>query len=89
MILHALIARKWRWFAISFVYKSAIDGIVAWLPGLGINPSASPWLMDALLIAPFALIGVLVLLKLRREWDASPFTAASCRRWPSMKPAVP
>ena len=68
MILRALIDRKWPWFWVSFAYKSAVDSVAAWLPDSGTSLLSSPWLMEWLCFAPFALIGVLVLLYLRRRW---------------------
>jgi uncharacterized membrane protein YhfC len=68
MILRALVDRKWQWFGVSFVYKTAIDGVAAWLLLSGTSLRSSPWLMEWLCFAPFALIGVLVLLNLRRKW---------------------
>lgn len=68
MILRALINRKWQWFWAAFVYKSAVDSVAAWLVGSGSSLMSHPWLMEWLCFAPFALVGVLVLLNLRRRW---------------------
>jgi uncharacterized membrane protein YhfC len=68
MILRALIDRKWQWFWVSFAYKSAVDSVAAWLLLSGTSLLSSPWLMEWVCIAPFALIGVVVLLCLRRTW---------------------
>jgi uncharacterized membrane protein YhfC len=68
MILRALLERKWRWFGLSFAYKSAVDGVAAWLLFSGTSLLYSLWLREWLCLAPFALIGVLILLHLRRRW---------------------
>lgn len=68
MILHALIARQWRWFAASFVCKSAVDTVAAWLLLSGTSLRTSPWMMEWICIAPFALISVGALFHLRRVW---------------------
>lgn len=71
MILRALIDRKWPWFWVSFAYKSACDSVAACLNLSGTSLRSSPWLMEWVCVAPFALIGVLVLLNLRRRWMES------------------
>ena len=68
MILRALIDRKWPWFWVSFAYKSAVDSVALWLILSGTSLFYSLWLREWLCFAPFALIGVLVLLYLRRRW---------------------
>jgi hypothetical protein len=68
MILRALVDRKWRWFWVSFVYKSAVDGVAAWVILSGTGLRSSPWLMRWLCFMPFALIGLWALLYLRRGW---------------------
>lgn len=68
MILRALIDRRWPWFWVSFAYKSAVDGVAAWLVLSGTSLLQSHWLMEWVCVAPFALIGALVLLYLRRRW---------------------
>jgi uncharacterized membrane protein YhfC len=68
MILRALVDRKWPWFGVSFAYKSAVDGVAAWLLLSGTSLRSSPWLTEGICFAPFALIGLLVLLNLRRRW---------------------
>ncbi len=68
MILRALIGRKSQWFWVSFAYKSAVDSVAAWLILSGTSLLSSPWLMEWVCFAPFALIGVLVLLHLKRRW---------------------
>jgi len=68
MILRALVERQWRWFAASFAYKSAVDGVAAWLLLSGTSLRFSPWAMEWICFAPFALVGVAVLLHLRRVW---------------------
>ena len=70
MILRALIDRKWPWFWVSFAYKSAVDSVAVWLILSGTSLLYSLWLREWLCFAPFALIGVLVLLYLRRKWMA-------------------
>jgi hypothetical protein len=68
MILRALIDRKWRWFWVSFAYKSTVDTVAVWLILSGTSLLYSLWLREWLCFAPFAVIGVLVLLYLRRRW---------------------
>ena len=68
MILRAVIDRQWGWFAVSFVYKSAVDGLAAWLLLSGLSLFSSLWVMEWLCFAPFGLAGLLVLLYFRRHW---------------------
>lgn len=68
MILRALVDRKWQWFGVSFAYKSAVDGVAGWVILSGTSLQSSPWLRECICVAPFALIGVLALFKLRRRW---------------------
>lgn len=69
MILRALVDRQWRWFWVSFIYKSAVDCVAAWVILSGTRLCSSPWLMEWLCFMPFAVIGVCALIYLRREWD--------------------
>jgi uncharacterized membrane protein YhfC len=73
MILRALMDRQWRWFWISFLYKSAVDCVAAWVILSGTRLRSSPLLMELICFLPFALIGLWVLSYLRREWDKPGF----------------
>jgi len=68
MILRAFIERRGRWFGASFAYKSAVDGVAAWLLLSGTSLRSYPWMMEWVCFAPFALIGVVVLGWLGRRW---------------------
>lgn len=68
LILHSLNQGTWRWFAAAFIYKSAIDAVAAWLQSAGAGWMASPWTMEWLFMAPFGVLGVLILIYLRRRW---------------------
>ena len=69
MILRALVGRQWRWFWVSFLYKSAVDTVAAWVILSGTSLRSSPLLMEWFGFMPFALIGCGALLCLRREWN--------------------
>jgi uncharacterized membrane protein YhfC len=68
MLLRGLLERKWRWFWASFVYKSAVDTVAAWLVISKSNLLFSPWLMEWLCFAPFAVLGLLLLFYMKRMW---------------------
>jgi uncharacterized membrane protein YhfC len=68
LIVRALIKRQWRWFWASFVYKSAVDGVAAWLLLSGTNLLSHHWLMEWICFAPFALLGIIGLLYMSRIW---------------------
>jgi uncharacterized membrane protein YhfC len=72
MILWAFTSRQWGWFAASFGYKTAVDGLAAWVMFSGLGLFSSPWLMESLCFGPFALAGLLVLLYFRRNWQEEP-----------------
>jgi uncharacterized membrane protein YhfC len=69
MILRALIDRQWRWFWVSFLYKSAVDSVAAWVILSGTSLRSSPLLMEWACFMPFALIGLGALIYLRRAWE--------------------
>jgi uncharacterized membrane protein YhfC len=81
MILRALIDRSWKWFALSFIFKSAVDSVAGWLLFSGTSLIGFPW-RCRLIFAPFAVLGVLVLFYLRRRWRES----ASISPMPGMTP---
>jgi uncharacterized membrane protein YhfC len=70
MILHAVMTRTWRWFWLGFAYKSAMDVVAAWLLLSGATLMASPWRMEWICFAPFAIAGIVLLFWLRRQWHA-------------------
>jgi hypothetical protein len=72
LIVRALVGRQWRWFWVSFVYKSAVDGVAAWLLLSGTNLLSHHWLMEWICFAPFALLGVIGLVYLGKNWPESP-----------------
>jgi uncharacterized membrane protein YhfC len=78
MIVHALRQRRWRWFVASFLYKSGIDAVAAFviLAGTGLM-SARPWFVELVLFGPFAYAGIFILAALRRIWDATDIPATS------------
>jgi uncharacterized membrane protein YhfC len=76
MILRALVDRQWRWFWVSFFYKSAVDSVAAWVILSGTSMRSSPFLMEWVCFMPFALIGLGTLIYLRREWDKEAPTSA-------------
>jgi hypothetical protein len=72
LIVGALVERRWRWFWASFVYKSAVDGVAAWLLLSGTNLLSHHWLMEWICFAPFALLGIIGLVYLGENWRESP-----------------
>jgi uncharacterized membrane protein YhfC len=77
LIVRALVKRQWRWFWASFVYKSAVDGVAAWLLLSGTNLLYHHWLMEWICFAPFALLGILGLVYLGKSWKVSPLDHVS------------
>ena len=69
MILRALQDRKWRWFWAAFAYESAADGVASWLLLSGTDLLSHLSLAEWLCFAPFALVGILALVCLRRRWS--------------------
>ncbi|MFB0553670.1 MAG: YhfC family glutamic-type intramembrane protease [Phycisphaerae bacterium] len=70
MIIYALTNRKWAWFIASFLYKSGIDAVAAFvlLSGIGFLKTHL-WFVELCLFAPFAFAGLCLLLVLRRLWQ--------------------
>lgn len=68
--------RALSWFALAFVYKSAVDGVAAWgIEVLKARESVAALTKLELLMLPFAIAGFagLVFLRKRMEiWDVSP-----------------
>jgi uncharacterized membrane protein YhfC len=77
LIVRALVDRQWRWFWASFLYKSAVDGVAAWLLLSGTNLFHHHWLMEWICFAPFALLGILGLVYLGKTWKESPLDHVS------------
>ena len=86
MILRALIHRKWKWFALSFIYKSAVDSVAGWLLFSGTTMVAFPW-RCRLIFVPFAVAGALVLFYLGRSWTGSQTISSMGRMTPKQIPA--
>jgi uncharacterized membrane protein YhfC len=78
MVLRALLSGKWGWFAASFAYKSATDALAMWLNQGGLGLFSSLWLVEWLCVAPFAIVGLLALVKLKGDaiWS-NPMAAPS------------
>jgi uncharacterized membrane protein YhfC len=63
--------RVWSWFALAFVYKSAVDGVAAW--GLEVfkpRESVAGLTTVELWMLPFAIVGFAGLVWLRRRMKA-------------------
>lgn len=70
MIIYALTQRRWIWFVLSFLYKSGIDGVAAFIALSASKWSnAHPWIVGLLLFGPFAYIGFWILFALRKLWS--------------------
>lgn len=68
MIVRALVEREWRWFWVSFAYKSAVDAVAAWLLLSGTTLLSHLWLAEWVCFVPFAVLGLLALFFLARTW---------------------
>lgn len=69
MLVYAFVQRQWRWFWASFVYKSAVDAVAAWLLLSGTPLLSSHWLTEFICFAPFAAVGLLLTFHLKRKWS--------------------
>ena len=72
LIIYALQRRIWKWFWLSFLYKTAMDTIVGYIHityGMQNLTLAETWLVELVLI-PFALIGIWGLIIFRGRWPA-------------------
>jgi uncharacterized membrane protein YhfC len=87
MIVRALINREWRWFWASFAYKSAVDGVAAWLLLSGTGLLSRHWLAEWICFAPFTLLGILLLFYLGRRWTKPVPDIATQTALPMMKAA--
>jgi len=70
LIIYAVQAKAWRWFWVSFFYKTAIDGFAAyWHLTIGIEnvTTAGLWITE-LIFLPSGIIGLWGLLVFRRRW---------------------
>jgi uncharacterized membrane protein YhfC len=70
LIVHAVQKKEWKWFWISFLYKTAMDAIAGYFQityGLENLTLGGLWLVELILL-PFGLIGLWGLIKFRRRW---------------------
>ena len=80
MIIYALTQRKWRWFVASFLYKSGVDAVAAFvLLSRADLMKAQPWFVELCLFGPFAYAGLYILLVLRRLWRIGDSTQLSAQ----------
>ena len=71
MVIYALTQRKWKWFVASFLYKTAIDTVAAFIPLSGkALLEAHPWFVQLCLFGPFGYAGLCILALLWRFWPA-------------------
>lgn len=69
LIVHGVRVREWRWFWISFAYKSALDAIAAWgLLATNLASSTRTLVAFEAAVGVFALVGLAGLGYLRRRY---------------------
>jgi len=70
LILYAVQKQEWKWFYLSFAYKTVVDAIAGFIHttyGLENLTTLSTWGME-LVFLPFGIIGVLGLCAFRNKW---------------------
>jgi len=72
LIIHAVQTRQWRWFWLSFAYKSGIDVVAAWAQETGMTGTVSRIALVELIVIVFAAVGVMGVLWIRPRFGAKP-----------------
>jgi uncharacterized membrane protein YhfC len=73
LIVYAVQNNAWKWFWISFMYKTAMDIIAGYIQityGVQNLTLSGVWLVE-LAIIPFAIIGIWGMLRIRNNWLSS------------------
>jgi uncharacterized membrane protein YhfC len=71
LIIYALRTRAWKWFWLSFVYKTVVDAIAGFIHityGLGNLTTVSSWVVE-LGFLPFGIVGVVGIYAFRNGWQ--------------------
>jgi uncharacterized membrane protein YhfC len=70
LIVYAVQTKAWRWFWVSFFYKTAVDAIAGFLHityGMENITTVSVWVIEAVFL-PFGLVGLWGLYAFRNRW---------------------
>ena len=71
LIIYAVRTRTWRWFWLSFAYKTVVDAIAGYIHltyGLENLTTLDAWIVE-LVFLPFGVVGILGLYGFRRRWQ--------------------
>ena len=71
LIIYALRTRAWKWFWLSFVYKTVVDAIAGFIHityGLENLTTLSSWVVE-LVFLPFGIVGVFGIYAFRNWWQ--------------------
>jgi uncharacterized membrane protein YhfC len=72
LIIHAVQTRRWRWFWLSFAYKSGIDAVAAWAQQTGMTMSISGIAQVEGIVVVYAALGLAGIYWLRSGFAAKP-----------------
>jgi uncharacterized membrane protein YhfC len=70
LIIYAVQTRKWKWFWVSFIYKTAADAIAGFVQltyGSGNLTTLNTWMLEAVFLI-FGLVGFWGLRSFRSDW---------------------
>ncbi|MFQ5570868.1 MAG: YhfC family glutamic-type intramembrane protease [Rhodothermales bacterium] len=67
LIVYSIAAKSMIAFWVAVVYKSTVDGLAGTFHLAGVVDAWNPWLIEAM-IFPLAVIGVIMIVSLRRKW---------------------
>jgi len=71
LIVYAVQTKMWKWFWVSFFYKTAVDAIAGFLHvtyGMENITTTGVWVIEAVLL-PFGLVGLWGLCAFRKRWE--------------------
>lgn len=70
LIIYAVRTKEWKWFWISFLYKTALDAIAGSIQityGVQNLTTLGAWMVEMILL-PFGIVGLWGLRTFRRRW---------------------
>lgn len=73
LIVYAFITKMWKWFWLSFLYKTVVDAIAAYIHlAYGVDElTMTGWWILEIVFVFLALVGLWGLMKIQRKWKHS------------------
>ncbi len=87
LVLYALKTKRWKWFWLSFLYKTAVDSVAAYVHltyGVENLTVIGSWLLELIFLL-FAIVGLWGLINIHKKWAKNNVTAQSPYVQPELK----